>query len=182
MRGRGRGRGRGGGRLVPFAHHYEAGGLLARAGGAGRGVVARGGATSGGLIEVGGGLDFGAVVGGATVGAHIDAFEEYNLLVGESDGGAALSERDFAALKAKAAAIARSGRRLFVSWRHLPSGADCVLVGPHARCFCGHSYKAHAWYNTDTKRVHCRCPGCECAGFEYVVGHGAWWICKHVNS
>ena len=92
-RGRGVSRGRGRGRAVPFAHHYEAQGLLKR-----------GGAVSGGTleprlprraaVETGGGLDFAAVVGGATVGAHIDAFEEYNRVLRSSaaEQGAILIE------------------------------------------------------------------------------------------
>ena len=62
---------------------------------------------------------------------------------------------------------------------------DCYTIGPDSRCFCGHSYKAHAWYNTETKRLHCRCPDCRCEGFRYVTGHGAWWIkcaCHHSHE
>ena len=43
-------------------------------------------------------------------------------------------------------------------------------------------HEAHAWWETSTKRVACRCPDCECKGFKYVNGHGTWWIkceCKH---
>lgn len=64
----------------------------------------------------------------------------------------------------------------------MPTGMDCYNVGPDSRCFCGHSYKAHAWYNTSSKRVHCRCPGCKCKGFDYIPGHGSFWprcVCKH---
>lgn len=147
-------------------------------------MINRGGATSGGTLEVGGGLDFSAVVGGATVGAHIDAFEQYNLLVGESDGGAALPQREFDALKRKAAQVLKTGR-LFVSWRNLSTGMDCVMVGPHARCFCGHSYKAHAWWENKTKRPGCRCPGCSCSSFSYIPGRGTSFArcsCKHTHE
>ena len=180
-RGRGVSRGRGRGRAVPFAHHYEAQGLLQR-----------GGAVSGGTleprlprraaVETGGGLDFAAVVGGATVGAHIDAFEEYNLLVGESDGGAALPQREFDSLKRKAHEVLESGR-LFVTWRNLSTGMDCVNVGPHSRCFCGHSYKAHAWWENKSKKPRCRCKGCACPSFSYLPGRGAQHArcsCKHL--
>ncbi|KAH8066994.1 hypothetical protein JL720_12503 [Aureococcus anophagefferens] len=173
--------GRGRGRAVPFAHHYEAQGLLQR-----------GGAVSGGTleprlprraaVETGGGLDFAAVVGGATVGAHIDAFEEYNLLVGESDGGAALPQSEFDSLKRKAHEVLESGR-LFVTWRNLSTGMDCVNVGPHSRCFCGHSYKAHAWWENKSKKPRCRCKGCACPSFSYLPGRGAQHArcsCKHL--
>ena len=110
---------------------------------------------------------------GASAAEHVDSYWEYRRLVGESDGGELLSDEAYAELRRLAAAAAPN--RLFVSWRN-SAGTDCYMVGPDSRCFCGHSYKAHAWYDTESKRVHCRCPGCECAGFEYVVGHGAWWI------
>jgi hypothetical protein len=181
---------------VPFAHHYEAQGLLQRGGAVSGGTLEprlqRGGAVSGGTleprlprraaVETGGGLDFAAVVGGATVGAHIDAFEEYNLLVGESDGGAALPQREFDSLKRKAHEVLESGR-LFVTWRNLSTGMDCVNVGPHSRCFCGHSYKAHAWWENKSKKPRCRCKGCACPSFSYLPGRGAQHArcsCKHL--
>ena len=37
-------------------------------------------------------MNFSTEVAGATVGAHIDSFWEYNRLVGESDGGELLGE------------------------------------------------------------------------------------------
>ena len=129
-----------------------------------------------------GGLDmrFGTEIAGATVGEHIDSFWEYNRLVGESDGGELLGEAEYNRLRE----LARKTKpnRLFVSWRNLSTGMDCYNVGPDSRCFCGHSYKAHKWWETKSKRVGCRCKGCKCACFQYVVGHGKWWIkcqCKH---
>ncbi|KAH8057021.1 hypothetical protein JL722_7247 [Aureococcus anophagefferens] len=152
-RGRGVSRGRGRGRAVPFAHHYEAQGLLQR-----------GGAVSGGTleprlprraaVETGGGLDFAAVVGGAT--------------------------REFDSLKRKAHEVLESGR-IFVTWRNLSMGMDCVNVGPHSRCFCGHSYKAHAWWENKSKKPRCRCKGCP--SFSYLPGRGAQHArcsCKHL--
>lgn len=122
-------------------------------------------------------------LGGSSCGSaaeHVDSYWEYRRLVGESDGGTLLSEEAYAELRQLAARAAKN--RLYVTWRNTRTGLDCYTVGPDSRCFCGHSYKAHAWYNTETRRVHCRCAGCACEGFEYVVGHGAWWIkctCKH---
>lgn len=116
----------------------------------------------------------------ASAADHIDSYWEYRRLVGESDGGTPLGEAEYAALRRLAAKAAKD--RLFVTWRNMSTGMDCYNVGPDSRCHCGHSYKAHAWFETETKRVFCRCPGCRCDGFEYVVGHGAWWIkciCKH---
>ena len=56
------------------------------------------------------------------------------------------------------------------------------MVGPHARCFCGHSYKAHAWWENDSKRPSCRVAGCACDCFTYVARRGAATArcgCKH---
>ncbi|KAJ1462792.1 hypothetical protein M885DRAFT_610819 [Pelagophyceae sp. CCMP2097] len=131
--------------------------------------------------QTGGGIDFGAVVGGATVGAHIDAYEIYNLLVGESDGGSTLPERAFEDLKLKARRALEDGR-LFVSWRHRATRMDCVNVGPHSKCFCGHSYKAHEWWQTQSCKPACRVPGCRCGCFDYVAARGsvvARCTCKH---
>mmetsp|Transcript_14551 Transcript_14551/g.39856 ORF Transcript_14551/g.39856 Transcript_14551/m.39856 type:complete len:477 (-) Transcript_14551:183-1613(-) len=120
---------------------------------------------------------------GASAADHIDSYMEYNRLVGESDGGVLLGEVEYTELRRKAAEAAKN--RLFVTWTSLPTGMDCYNIGPDSRCFCGHSYKAHAWYNTESKRVHCRCGGCRCAGFDYIPGHGSWWIkceCKHAHD
>jgi len=101
-------------------------------------------------------------------------------LVGESDNGVLLSETEYR--KLQQLAVKASKNRLFVVWRNTRTGMDCYNVGPDSRCFCGHSYKAHAWYNTDTKKVHCRCQGCKCKLFRYINGHGSFWIkcaCHH---
>lgn len=121
-------------------------------------------------------------IAGATVGEHVEAYREYNKLVGEADGGKLLKESEYRALQARAAEAAKN--RLFVFWRN-PDGLDCYTVGPDSRCFCGHSYKSHAWYETETKEVHCRVPGCECAQFTYLCGHGSQWPkceCKHTHD
>ena len=108
-------------------------------------------------------LKFGEYVQDATVGEHIDSYWEYNRLVGESDNGELLSEKEYAKLRR----LAEESRpnRLFVFWKCMTTGQECQVIGPDSRCFCGHSYKAHAWYNTESKRVHCRCKGCKCPGF-----------------
>ena len=84
----------------------------------------------------------GPIIIGSQVQGHIDAYFEYDQLVGESDGGVALSEKVYEALKRKAKAS--SADRLFCTWRSKATGLDCVNVGPSTRCFCGHMYKSHA--------------------------------------
>eukprot|EP00756_Hemistasia_phaeocysticola_P038609 Hpha_TRINITY_DN16771_c1_g6::TRINITY_DN16771_c1_g6_i1::g.75988::m.75988 len=116
---------------------------------------------------------------------HIDAYQEYHLLVGEADGGRALPQKDFDALRARAQSIIRSGKRLFVYWRNLETGEDCYCVGPSSRCFCGHSYSTHAWFETETKKPQCRAPGCKCNCFNYINGRGSQFIrceCKHEHT
>ena len=79
----------------------------------------------------------------ATAEDHIQSYYRYNQLVGESDGGSLLEPAAYQALQQRAAEAATN--RLYVSWRCMTTGRDCYNVGPDSRCFCGHSYKAHAW-------------------------------------
>ena len=122
--------------------------------------------------------------GGASAGDHVESFWRYNQLVGESDGGECLSEAAYSQLKARAREAAKD--RLFCTWRNLSTGMDCVAVGPMSRCFCGHSYRAHDFMDNKGKRVGCRCEGCSCAQFEYMLGRGSSWIrcgrCKHAHD
>ena len=118
--------------------------------------------------------------GAATVGDHIDSYWNYRRLSARAMVAPCCARRRYTELKTLARNAAKN--RLYVTWRNTQTGMDCYCIRPDSRCFCGHSYKAHAWYNTESKRVHCRCDGCPCEGFEYVTGHGAWWIkcvCKH---
>ena len=115
----------------------------------------------------------------ASVGEHIDAYHRYNMLVGESDGGNPLPEKEYKELERKCAVAAKD--RLFATWRNIHE-MDCVNIGPMTRCFCGHSYRAHAFYRNKSKRVHCRVPGCKCALFHYVYHRGGRAVrcqCKH---
>ena len=75
----------------------------------------------------------------ASVGEQVDRYFDYDMLVGEADGGVLLPEKEFRALQEKARAC--HANRLFVTWRNLESGLDCINCGPFTRCFCGHSYK-----------------------------------------
>eukprot|EP01065_Artemidia_motanka_P036028 TRINITY_DN43924_c0_g1_i1.p1 TRINITY_DN43924_c0_g1~~TRINITY_DN43924_c0_g1_i1.p1 ORF type:complete len:420 (+),score=94.61 TRINITY_DN43924_c0_g1_i1:72-1262(+) len=118
-------------------------------------------------------------------GDHIDAYREYHLLVGEADGGATLPQREYDALRKRAQQIMEAGKRLYVYWRADTTGDDCYCVGPSSRCFCGHSYSSHAWFETDSRRPHCRAPGCKCTCFDYIPGRGSQFIrcgCKHEHT
>ena len=86
-------------------------------------------------------------------GHHIDAYQEYNWLVGEADGGSALPQKDYDELRRKAVRIHEEGTRLYVYWLNTSTGMECYCVGPDSKCFCGHSYKAHAWYEVETRKV-----------------------------
>ena len=110
----------------------------------------------------------------------VGSYIMYRKLVGESDGGTLLTEEQFTALKAKAQRAKQN--KIHCLWKNLSSGAECYEIGPDSRCFCGHMYKSHAWYNIDDKNVHCRVPDCRCPLYAYVNGNGAWFIrctCKH---
>ena len=107
--------------------------------------------------------------------AGIDAYYEANLLTGQA------SAPHVDELTKRALKIHADGSRLYVHWRNA-SGTDCQAVGPATRCFCGHSYSSHAWYETGSKRVRCRVDGCRCECFSYLPGRGSKHIicaCKH---
>eukprot|EP00435_Cladocopium_sp_Y103_P022657 s1199_g5.t1 len=66
----------------------------------------------------------------------------YRQLVGDSDGGRLLDEREYEALREKAA---DPERRLWVYWVEADSGLECKAIGPASTCFCGHRYREHTW-------------------------------------
>jgi len=102
----------------------------------------------------------------ASPGEHIDAYQRYNLIVGEADGGVPLSTEKYRLLEQKCAKANKD--KLFCTWRNKNSGMDCVNVGPMTKCFCSHSYRAHAFYANMSKKVACRVPGCGCRCYSYV--------------
>lgn len=51
----------------------------------------------------------------ATAGQHVDAYIEYDRIVGDADGGKMFSEEEYAEFKANA--IANRANRIYVSWR-----------------------------------------------------------------
>ena len=116
--------------------------------------------------------------------ASVDAYFAYNALVGESDGGRPLPQREYDALVATARHIVDTNQRLYVNWTSgaSTSATQCHAVGGATRCFCGHMYKSHAWMNVDSKKLKCRVPGCRCKHFGYVPGRGSRYLrcsCKH---
>eukprot|EP00913_Durusdinium_trenchii_P013633 g12801.t1 len=61
---------------------------------------------------------------------HVDAYFEYRQLVGDSDGGRLLDERDYEELREKAS---DPSRRLWVFWTEAETGLECKAVGPADR-------------------------------------------------
>ena len=91
----------------------------------------------------------------AHAAASIDAYAEGQLLTGQATSPS-LEE-----LTRRALLIHQQKKRLFVFWACRER--ECHAIGPATRCFCGHSYSSHAWYETDTKRVRCRVDDCRCS-------------------
>jgi len=112
----------------------------------------------------------------------VDAYVEYDRIVGNADGGKPFSDKEFAAFKQSVAQARRPENRLYVSYRCEVTGVDCKNVGPSARCFCGHLFKHHATDNYKDRNVHCREAGCRCNLFSLIPGHGSRYLkcrCKH---
>uniref|UniRef100_A0A0G4H8N1 Protein FAM221A n=1 Tax=Chromera velia CCMP2878 TaxID=1169474 RepID=A0A0G4H8N1_9ALVE len=111
---------------------------------------------------------------------HVDAYMEYRNLVGDTDGGAPLPEREYEELRRKAAKAKQN--ELFVFFRN-SKGLDCRAAGPSSRCFCTHRYRDHAWFEVDTKRVKCRMAGCPCKCYQLIPVQGSQDIkcrqCRH---
>eukprot|EP00930_Biecheleria_cincta_P103206 TRINITY_DN95150_c0_g1_i1.p1 TRINITY_DN95150_c0_g1~~TRINITY_DN95150_c0_g1_i1.p1 ORF type:complete len:409 (-),score=62.13 TRINITY_DN95150_c0_g1_i1:415-1641(-) len=102
---------------------------------------------------------------------HVDAYFEYRQLVGDSDDGKLLGEKEYEALREKAA---DPSRRLWVYWVESSSGLECKAVGPASMCFCGHRYKEHAWAEyPETNKLGCKMRGCACSAFTYVPVKGS---------
>jgi hypothetical protein len=99
---------------------------------------------------------------------HIEAYLEYDRIVGNADGGKMMSEAEFEAYKAKVRESRKN--RLYVNWRNMETGADCKSIGPASQCFCGHRFKEHFFDNVKTKEVYCRATGakCKCKLFNYI--------------
>eukprot|EP00741_Cyanophora_paradoxa_P011848 tig00020564_g11451.t1 len=108
----------------------------------------------------------------------VDAYIEYDRIVGNADGGKTFTPEEYEAFKRDVAA--KRADRWYVSWRCVSSGIDCKNVGPSTKCFCDHRYKEH---DTDAADfVRCRAAGCKCGQFEYLPSHGTWAVkcnCKH---
>ena len=99
---------------------------------------------------------------------HIDAYIEYNNIVGDMDGGKMMSEKEYEEFKEKVKESRKN--KLYVSWRNT-NGRDCKMIGQSSMCFCGHRYKTHNFDNVKTRKVNCR--DCKCKLFSYVPVYGS---------
>eukprot|EP00921_Rhytidocystis_pertsovi_P011970 GHVQ01019388.1.p1 GENE.GHVQ01019388.1~~GHVQ01019388.1.p1 ORF type:complete len:296 (+),score=17.91 GHVQ01019388.1:2916-3803(+) len=112
--------------------------------------------------------------------AHVQAYLEYRNIVGETDGGALLSEAEYQALREKAQKAAEN--ELYVFWVSAESQLECRAIGPSSMCFCGHRYRDHAWFDIQNKQVKCRMYKCKCRLFNFIPVHGSGDLkcrCKH---
>ena len=113
---------------------------------------------------------------GGDAAKHVQAYIEYERIVGNADGGKMMSEAEFEAYKNKVREARKN--RLYVHWRNMETGADCKSVGPQSHCFCGHRYKDHNFDNVENKQVFCRSKldKCKCKLFCYIP------ICKCIPN
>ena len=99
---------------------------------------------------------------------HVQAYIEYNNIVGNADNGKMMSEKEFQEFKNNVKEARKN--RLYVKWRNA-DGVDCKSIGPASQCFCGCRYKDHFFDNVKTKEVYCRSNGpkkCKCKQFRYI--------------
>ncbi|KAL8431964.1 hypothetical protein Efla_002801 [Eimeria flavescens] len=128
---------------------------------------------------------------------HLDAYLEYDALVGRTDGGRLLSPEEYAAVREKAAAAAANPLRC--AWVCVPTGLHCRLVGPFSRCLCQHSFREHdvlqpppnsssssssssSMDQEELLRVRCKVPRCRCPHFTFIPVQGSADLrckCKH---
>eukprot|EP01083_Nonionella_stella_P315425 1139333_1 len=110
--------------------------------------------------------------------AHIQAYIEYKNIVGDTDGGKLLSEKEYAKRKKKA--LRDQMNRMYVTWLN-EDNLECRAVGPSSKCFCGHKFRDHDSCNKQ-KKIHCKMGKCKCKCFEYIPIRGSQDLkchCKH---
>ncbi|XP_077988532.1 protein FAM221B-like [Glandiceps talaboti] len=78
------------------------------------------------------------------------------------------------------AAVAAIKSGIYVGWRCPGYKWDCIRVGRHSRCFCGHLLSEHAPYNGRSVRVPCKEGGCKCKAYSFIPGRpediGEFWF------
>lgn len=116
---------------------------------------------------------------GAQAARNVQAYLEYDAIVGNADGGKMMSEKEFEEFKASVREARKN--RLYVNWRN-ENGVDCKTIGPASTCFCGHRYKQHDFDAVKTRKIKCREAKCKCVMFDYVPVYGSRdlkCLCKH---
>ena len=103
---------------------------------------------------------------GGDAARHVQAYLEYEAIVGNDDGGKMMSEAEFEAYKARVRDSRKN--RLYTNWRNMQTGADCKAIVPSSQCFCGHRYKEHNFDNVQDKNVSCKDKRCKCKLFSYI--------------
>jgi len=102
--------------------------------------------------------------------AHIQAYIEYNNIVGNADGGKLFTPEQYEEYKNDLRKNAKN--RVYTSWRNA-KGMDCKMIGPASMCLCGHRYRDHNYVNPVNKKVHCKASKCTCPCFYSVPVHGS---------
>ncbi|XP_026192476.1 protein FAM221A [Cyclospora cayetanensis] len=129
---------------------------------------------------------------------HVDAYLEYDALVGATDGGVLLTPKAYEALRETAA----SSDALLCFWVCVPTGLRCRAVGPFSRCLCSHTFREHRVFQQRQpahapprgrqeqsqqqqalpQPVKCLVPGCSCPHYSFLPIQGSGDLrcrCKH---
>lgn len=117
---------------------------------------------------------------------HVQAYIDYDRVVGDSDGGRLLDEGEYERFLERAKEE-RGKNRLYCHVRN-PEGLDCKAVGPQTQCVCNHRFREHTTDNmrneqSHKKDVHCRY--CQCPQFRALPAQSpahARCSCKHEAS
>lgn len=59
---------------------------------------------------------------------HVQAYIEYEQIVGNADGGVMMDPKQFEEFKKNISETRKN--RLYVHWRNMDTGSDCKAIGP----------------------------------------------------
>ena len=68
---------------------------------------------------------------------HIQAYIEYDQIVGINDNGKMMSDKEFEKYKNQ---VRDARKKIDYMYTGVIKGQDCRVIGPVSQCFCGHRF------------------------------------------